>query len=310
MSNVDSFNLSGSVKFNNNLNNRSFPGYPGFTPLQFQGLQQNQQPFNPQNHFQGSNSLPSLNGFEHGNPSNQMSDFNLLSKNYQHSGAIGITAHAPGNYSYNQLNESSADFSPSPTYAAYHQDNSMVGRGIAAGKPLTPSSISNLASTSAQNRRRGSMGYASMVPLTNSRDAKDESSSAYYDIEAKANKRRSDMNSNNVAISPRSPESLADSPRHRRHASVSSSTSSSAAGKAKRSRNGCLTCRQRKKKCCETRPGCSECSRLSIRCRWPTPGSERRNRSKNNHFNHDEMNHELYGTIKILRGVVDYKIEG
>ncbi|KAG7812449.1 hypothetical protein KL921_001681 [Ogataea angusta] len=80
--------------------------------------------------------------------------------------------------------------------------------------------------------------------------------------------------------------------------------------KAKRSRRGCLTCRQRKKKCCETRPTCSECSRLMIRCRWPVPGSERKNRSKNNAISPDEMIHEAYGVIKILRGVVDYKVEG
>ncbi|KAG7901814.1 hypothetical protein KL935_001774 [Ogataea polymorpha] len=80
--------------------------------------------------------------------------------------------------------------------------------------------------------------------------------------------------------------------------------------KTKRSRRGCLTCRQRKKKCCETRPTCSECSRLMIRCRWPVPGSERKNRSKNNAISPDEMVHEAYGVIKILRGVVDYKVEG
>lgn len=78
----------------------------------------------------------------------------------------------------------------------------------------------------------------------------------------------------------------------------------------KRSRGGCLTCRQRKKRCCESKPICSECKRLNIKCRWPVPGSERKNKSKNQpHMSHDEVYHEVYGVIKVLRGVVDYKIE-
>lgn len=80
--------------------------------------------------------------------------------------------------------------------------------------------------------------------------------------------------------------------------------------KSKRSRTGCLTCRQRKKRCCETKPICAECERLSIKCRWPVPGSERKNKSKNQpRISHDEMYHEVYGVIKVLRGVVEYKIE-
>ncbi|CAK7236036.1 hypothetical protein SBRCBS47491_009499 [Sporothrix bragantina] len=35
-----------------------------------------------------------------------------------------------------------------------------------------------------------------------------------------------------------------------------------------RSRDGCLTCKQRKVKCDEARPKCSHCERLSIQCRW------------------------------------------
>lgn len=80
--------------------------------------------------------------------------------------------------------------------------------------------------------------------------------------------------------------------------------------KAKRSRGGCLTCRQRKKRCCETKPNCSECIRLNISCRWPFPGCERKNKSKTKpRLSHDEIYHEVYGIIKVLRGVVDYKIE-
>ncbi|GME84186.1 unnamed protein product [[Candida] boidinii] len=80
--------------------------------------------------------------------------------------------------------------------------------------------------------------------------------------------------------------------------------------KAKRSRKGCLTCRHRKKRCCENKPRCKECERLGLNCKWPMPGTENKNRSKNNQFNHDEMKHEIYGTIKILRGIVDYRVEG
>ncbi|CAK7220921.1 hypothetical protein SEUCBS140593_004398 [Sporothrix eucalyptigena] len=36
-----------------------------------------------------------------------------------------------------------------------------------------------------------------------------------------------------------------------------------------RSRNGCLTCRQRKKKCDETRPQCVGCARNKLSCVWP-----------------------------------------
>lgn len=81
--------------------------------------------------------------------------------------------------------------------------------------------------------------------------------------------------------------------------------------KSKRSRNGCLTCRQRKKRCCETKPKCSECVRLNLNCRWPEPGNEHKNRSKHNQYiiSNDEMHHETYGIIKVLRGVVEYKIE-
>ncbi|CAK7216935.1 hypothetical protein SBRCBS47491_002992 [Sporothrix bragantina] len=36
-----------------------------------------------------------------------------------------------------------------------------------------------------------------------------------------------------------------------------------------RSRNGCLTCRQRKKKCDEKRPQCAGCTRNKLSCVWP-----------------------------------------
>lgn len=76
----------------------------------------------------------------------------------------------------------------------------------------------------------------------------------------------------------------------------------------KRSRGGCLTCRQRKKRCCEQKPRCTECDRLDIRCEWPVPGRERKNRNKQYELQHDEIFHEVYGVIKVLRGVVQYRI--
>ncbi|KNB10777.1 hypothetical protein FOXG_20402 [Fusarium oxysporum f. sp. lycopersici 4287] len=38
-----------------------------------------------------------------------------------------------------------------------------------------------------------------------------------------------------------------------------------------RVKTGCFTCRNRKKKCDETRPVCSGCRRNKIQCRWPSP---------------------------------------
>ncbi|CDK27766.1 unnamed protein product [Kuraishia capsulata CBS 1993] len=83
-----------------------------------------------------------------------------------------------------------------------------------------------------------------------------------------------------------------------------------ASGKVKRSRKGCLTCRHRKKRCCESKPKCTECQRLDLPCKWPLPGTENKNRSKNNDFSRDEIKHEIYGRIKVLRGIVDYKLDG
>ncbi|KJR82002.1 uncharacterized protein SPSK_10514 [Sporothrix schenckii 1099-18] len=53
--------------------------------------------------------------------------------------------------------------------------------------------------------------------------------------------------------------------------------------KTRRSRRGCLTCRQRKVKCDETRDVCRNCFRLDARCTWETPGDSEpgRRRSRN-----------------------------
>lgn len=79
-------------------------------------------------------------------------------------------------------------------------------------------------------------------------------------------------------------------------------------GKTKRSRMGCLTCRGRKKRCCERKPTCAECERLGLKCNWPIPGMEYRNRSKNNKFVEDrDIVETPFGRIKVLRGVVSKK---
>ncbi|CAK7225843.1 Zinc cluster transcription factor czf1 [Sporothrix curviconia] len=59
--------------------------------------------------------------------------------------------------------------------------------------------------------------------------------------------------------------------------------SAAAPAKTRRSRRGCLTCRQRKVKCDETRDVCRNCFRLDTRCTWETPGDSEpgRRRSRN-----------------------------
>ena len=76
---------------------------------------------------------------------------------------------------------------------------------------------------------------------------------------------------------------------------------------AKRSRMGCLTCRLRKKRCCETRPRCTECTRLRLNCVWPAPGTEHKNKPKDAKEEENTINHEIYGKIKVLRGIVEYR---
>ncbi|ESW96995.1 hypothetical protein KL918_000606 [Ogataea parapolymorpha] len=79
---------------------------------------------------------------------------------------------------------------------------------------------------------------------------------------------------------------------------------------SKRSRKGCLTCRFRKRKCCETKPVCTECKRLGIKCSWITNGLENKNKSKKNpdFLRNDECYDDIFGVIKVVRGKIDYKI--
>lgn len=73
----------------------------------------------------------------------------------------------------------------------------------------------------------------------------------------------------------------------------------------KRLRMGCLTCRQRKKRCCETRPKCAECARLKLNCQWPKPGTEHKNKNKDTKIEENTIDHEEFGKIKVLRGIVE-----
>lgn len=116
-----------------------------------------------------------------------------------------------------------------------------------------------------------------------------------------------------TSISSPGYSSLIDSPSKRGRASSTPNSSKGkvhkdATGKTKRSRMGCLTCRHRKKRCCERRPTCHECERLGLRCSWPAPGLEHRNRPKNAKINDDMHYDAFYGHIKILRGIVEYRI--
>lgn len=98
--------------------------------------------------------------------------------------------------------------------------------------------------------------------------------------------------SNSPVINPASPN-------------ITRTSKNSKQSNTKRSRMGCLTCRGRKKRCCEQRPTCAECDRLGLKCNWPIPGLEYRNRSKNNKYLNDRNIVDTpYGKIKVLRGVV------
>lgn len=98
-----------------------------------------------------------------------------------------------------------------------------------------------------------------------------------------------------------------DSPSVSPSTKASKTASAQAKNNAKRSRMGCITCRQRKKRCCETRPKCTECRRLRLNCVWPAPGTEHKNKSKELKEEENVIYHEIYGKIKVLRGIVEYK---
>lgn len=105
------------------------------------------------------------------------------------------------------------------------------------------------------------------------------------------------------------PDSTGSNPRSASSSSARPRLESVGSGQkvTKRSRMGCLTCRLRKKRCCETRPKCSECQRLRLNCQWPKPGTEHKNKPKEVKSQENMMDHHVYGKIKVLRGIVEYR---
>ncbi|SCU79771.1 LAME_0B00298g1_1 [Lachancea meyersii CBS 8951] len=65
----------------------------------------------------------------------------------------------------------------------------------------------------------------------------------------------------------------------------------------KRSKNGCLTCRQRRKKCDEVFPNCGGCVKNNLNCEWPSSfvdlGADRRNRYSFVHLSPDDLSTTL-----------------
>lgn len=113
-----------------------------------------------------------------------------------------------------------------------------------------------------------------------------------------------DVKKNN-ALNSEAARPLLASPTTSITSSSSGVSAKTGATKAKRSRMGCLTCRHRKKRCCETKPRCHECSRLGLKCTWPTPGLERRNKPKHSRENENMYYDEYFGNIQIIRGIVE-----
>ncbi|GME84602.1 unnamed protein product [Ambrosiozyma monospora] len=97
---------------------------------------------------------------------------------------------------------------------------------------------------------------------------------------------------------------------------TTTTTMSSSTGQpSRRSRKGCLTCRARKRKCCETKPICSECRRLKIKCRWWSDEqkanlNKNRSRKKDKSFmKADEvMCEDLDMIVKVVRAKVEYSV--
>lgn len=95
--------------------------------------------------------------------------------------------------------------------------------------------------------------------------------------------------------------------------SSSEETSADSVPAAKRSRvsrgkNGCLTCRRRKKKCSLCKPICRECERLKLPCAWPSE-PDKQTLPSGSEVPPDWYDHPKYGMIRILRGQISYKSE-
>ncbi|WVF68599.1 hypothetical protein IAT40_003368 [Kwoniella sp. CBS 6097] len=63
--------------------------------------------------------------------------------------------------------------------------------------------------------------------------------------------------------------------------------------KPQRSRDGCLTCRQRKVKCNEERPICDKCRIKSRECVWPSGDESERRRNKKRRNNLSQADHDI-----------------
>lgn len=111
--------------------------------------------------------------------------------------------------------------------------------------------------------------------------------------------------------SKRKPSKASDNstpaPKEGSASAASANAPSSSTKVTKRSRMGCLTCRLRKKRCCESKPKCTECLRLGLNCVWPKPGTEHKNKPKEVKREENMIDHDVYGKIKVLRGIVEYR---
>ncbi|GAV51102.1 hypothetical protein ZYGR_0AD02850 [Zygosaccharomyces rouxii] len=71
----------------------------------------------------------------------------------------------------------------------------------------------------------------------------------------------------------------------------------------KRSKSGCLTCRNRKKKCDETKPLCKGCRRNFLQCIWPQGNSKRKtNDQKEDSYQNGFYNltiHDMIGEVEL-----------
>jgi hypothetical protein len=63
-----------------------------------------------------------------------------------------------------------------------------------------------------------------------------------------------------------------------------------------RTKTGCLTCRDRKKKCDEQRPSCGDCSKFARACLWPSVLTDRRNGLRKSRSNSSSLSAPVSAT--------------
>ncbi|ODV86798.1 hypothetical protein CANARDRAFT_27187 [[Candida] arabinofermentans NRRL YB-2248] len=264
-------------------------------------------------------------------------------RNYSSVPLMSISHPLPGNGNQNQLNKPSNNSSTSSSNRSNRSFNSNLSSSVVTLPPLT-SSLNNNPSTSTTTGTQNNttlhsindysshnhpllnlninfnMNGANATPNSHIQDQ--QSPQVKSDTQSQIQLQTSPMSiyntSDNSTRSRNVPRSLPDSPtslQSKGLTSVSkikskSEKESSSSRISKRSRKGCLTCRFRKRKCCERRPICTECDRLGIKCSWITNGLENKNKSKKNpHFlRNDECYDVNFGVIKIIRGKIDYRI--